>query len=69
MIQIRSLPSLGVYTDLWGATAPKGKDAMTIIICNHTEKLQDEAKTLTTVSRQTDPFALGHPNCEGQVIF
>lgn len=69
MIQIRSLPSLKAHTHLWGATAHKEKDAMTIIIYNHMEKLQDEAKTLTTASRQTVPFALGHPNCEGQVIF
>lgn len=69
MMQIRSLPSLRAHTDLCGATALKEKDGMTIIICDHTEKLQDEAKTLTTAPRQTVPFALGHANCEGQVIF
>lgn len=41
---------------------------MIIIIYHHTEKLQDEVKALTTESRWADPFALGHPNCEGQVI-
>lgn len=69
MIQIRSIPSLRAHTDLWGATAHKVQDAMTIFIYHHPKKLQDEAKTLTTASKQTDPFALGHPNCEGQGIF